>query len=79
MAARRAVGAARRKGDVAAEAAARAVVDRAKRQLGERGLPWWTDGAPDYNRHLARNTPYAAWYQGLASTLPTGEIGQPAS
>jgi hypothetical protein len=33
--------------------------------LGERGPPWWTDGAPDYNRHLARNTPYAAWFAGV--------------
>ena len=36
-------------------------VDRAKRALGERGPVWWTDGAPDYNRHMARNTPYADW------------------
>ena len=20
---------------------------------------WWDDGAPDYNRHLLKNTPYA--------------------
>jgi len=42
--------------------AARAKVDAAKRALGERGDIWWDDGAPDYNRHLAVNTPYAAWY-----------------
>src|SRR5436305_14713863 len=35
---------------------------RVKRQLGERGPTWWEDGAPDFNRHLARNTPYADWY-----------------
>ena len=23
---------------------------------------WWTDGAPDYNRHMVRNTPYADWF-----------------
>lgn len=40
---------------------ARAAVDRAKTELGERGPVWWTDGAPDFNRHLAKNTPYAAW------------------
>ena len=40
----------------------RARVDAAKRALGERGDPWWTDGAPDYNRYLAKNTPYAAWF-----------------
>ena len=62
MTARRAVAAARRAGDAARLAAARAQVDEAKRGLGERGPVWWTDGAPDYNRHLARNTPYAAWY-----------------
>jgi hypothetical protein len=37
-------------------------VDVAKRALGERGPVWWDDGAPDYNRHMARNTPYAAWF-----------------
>lgn len=48
----------------AERAAARARVDAAKRALGERGPAWWTDGAPDYNRKLARNTPYAQWYSG---------------
>ena len=46
-------------------AAARAQVEMAKRGLGERGPPWWTDGAPDYNRHLVKNTPYAAWFEAL--------------
>lgn len=40
----------------------RAGTDRAKRALGERGPVWWDDGAPDFNRHMARNTPYADWY-----------------
>lgn len=40
-------------------------VDRAKRALGERGPVWWTDGAPDYNRRMARNTPYADWFANL--------------
>ena len=40
-------------------------VDAAKRALGERGDPWWTDGAPDYNRKMARNTPYADWAAAL--------------
>lgn len=62
MAARRAVGMAKRAADEAALNAARADVDRAKRALGERGPVWWKDGAPDYNRHLARNTPYAQWF-----------------
>jgi hypothetical protein len=46
--------------------AARAAVDAAKRALGERGPVWWADGAPDYNRRLARNTPYAAWFAALS-------------
>jgi hypothetical protein len=62
MVARRAVAAARNAGDAAGVAAARSAVDVAKRGLGERGPVWWTDGAPDYNRRMARNTPYAAWY-----------------
>jgi hypothetical protein len=62
MAARRGVATARRAGDAAALAAARAAVDVAKRALGERGPVWWTDGAPDLNRRMARNTPYAAWH-----------------
>lgn len=66
MAARRAMGEARRNGDRAAGALAKAAVDRAKRALGERGPVWWTDGAPDFNRHLARNTPYAGWHAALA-------------
>jgi hypothetical protein len=37
-------------------------IDRVKRALGERGKPWWKDGTPDFNRHLAKNSPYAEWY-----------------
>jgi hypothetical protein len=65
MSARRAVGQAKRAGDVVAEAEARRAVDVAKRALGERGPPWWTDGAPDFNRRLARTTPYASWFAEL--------------
>ncbi|HEY4583250.1 MAG TPA: hypothetical protein VIG88_10360 [Lysobacter sp.] len=65
MHARRDVGAALRAGDVAAAKAARARVHAAKVALGERGEVWWRDGAPDYGRHLARNTPYAQWYATL--------------
>lgn len=46
-------------------AAARRAVDAAKTALGERGPVWWTDGAPDFNRHLVKNTPYAAWHAAL--------------
>lgn len=62
MDARRAVAQARRSGDEAAEHGAHAAVDIAKRKLGERGPVWWTDGAPDLNRHMARTTGYAAWF-----------------
>lgn len=63
MAARRAVRDA--KGSEDATRAARARVDAAKRALGERGPPWWTDGAPDWNRRMAKATPYAAWLAAL--------------
>lgn len=66
MQARRAMGEARRSGDRAAGTAAKAAVDAAKRALGERGPPWWSDGAPDFNRRLARTTPYAGWASGQA-------------
>jgi hypothetical protein len=59
MDARRAVGAALRADDAVAERAARKQVHEAKVALGERGPVWWDDGAPDYNRHLVKNTPYA--------------------
>jgi hypothetical protein len=59
MAARRAV---RDASDSQERIAARLKVDAAKMALGERGGVWWDDGAPDYNRHLAVNTPYAAWF-----------------
>ncbi len=51
--------------DPVARERARQAVDRAKHALGERGPAWWTDGAPDWSRHLARNTPYAAWFAQL--------------
>jgi hypothetical protein len=76
MDARRAVQAAKRANDPAAETAARREVDRAKRRLGERGDPWWSDGAPDYNRRLVAKTPYADWYAALASQ---GVTSQPRS
>jgi hypothetical protein len=65
MQARRAVGLALRVEDAAALSAARAEIDVAKVKLGERGLPWWTDGAPDYNQHMVHNSPYAEWFAGL--------------
>lgn len=62
MDARRAVGAARREGDSAGESRAHAEVDAAKMALGERGPVWWSDGAPDLDRHMAGTTTYAAWF-----------------
>jgi hypothetical protein len=41
---------------------ARLRVAAAKKALGEREEVWWDDGAPDYNRCLAVETPYAAWF-----------------
>jgi len=69
MDARRAVAQAKRSGDAASMKAARAAVDVAKVALGERGPVWWEDGSPDLNRHMARNTPYAGWYE----TVSDGE------
>lgn len=65
MDARRAVKAALANADALALRQARMAVQAAKVALGERGPVWWTDGAPDYNRHLAKNTPYADWLAGL--------------
>ena len=69
MTARRDVGAALRANDSDAEHEARRRVDQAKHGLGERGPVWWNDGAPDYNRHMAQNTPYADWF---------GTLGEPS-
>lgn len=63
MDARRAVRDALRASDDGALREARDRVDAAKVALGERGPAWWTDGAPDFNRHLAKNTPYAEWFR----------------
>ena len=66
MQARRDKGVAIRNGDAAGQEAARQRIDEAKHQLGERGPVWWKDGAPDLNRHMAVNTPYADWFTGLS-------------
>ncbi|MCB0076229.1 MAG: hypothetical protein KDD73_02325 [Anaerolineales bacterium] len=65
MSARSAVGRALRHADKAAEVTARQRVHAAKVALGERGPVWWADGAPDYNRHMAVNSPYKAWFEAL--------------
>jgi hypothetical protein len=69
MKARRQVGVAKKAGDLDAQRSARAAVDEAKHALGERGPVWWTDGAPDFNRRLVANTPYADWH---AALMPGG-------
>jgi hypothetical protein len=66
MQARRQVGIAMKAGDPEAERNARQAVDEAKHGLGERGPVWWRDGAPDFNRKLVVNTPYAEWHAALA-------------
>jgi hypothetical protein len=65
MRARRQVGVAKKARNAEAERSARAAVDEAKHALGERGPVWWTDGAPDFNRRMVANTPYAEWYAAL--------------
>ena len=65
MQARRDVSTGKRSGDEALIAEARQRVQEAKGALGERGEVWWGDGAPDYNRYLVKNTPYAGWYTSL--------------
>lgn len=65
MAARRAKGIAMRKLDEEARNQAKQKVEAAKIALGERGPVWWTDGAPDVNRHMVKNTSYAAWFAAL--------------
>lgn len=68
MAARRAVRSAGLAEDAVAMRHARARVHAAKVALGERGPVWWTDGAPDLNRRLVRNTPYAPSAGGSGQT-----------
>jgi hypothetical protein len=51
---------------------ARGRVHAAKVALGERGPVWWYDGAPDYNRRMAANTPYRDWYAGLSVIMAEG-------
>lgn len=72
MQARRAVGQA---ADDAELAKARAAVDVAKRNLGERGPVWWSDDAPDEGGKHPRNSIYAAWWAALP--LAQRQAGDP--
>ena len=65
MGARRAV---KHAADEAERGDARERVHAAKVALGERGPPWWDDGAPDYSQRAPKNTPYAAWWDEVCRT-----------
>ncbi len=67
MRARREVGAAGSTDDGERLRAARRRVHEAKVALGERGPPWWTDGTPDLNRRLVKNSPYRAWFEAICA------------
>ena len=62
MAAQRAVKTALKSGKPEDLALARKAIDATKIALGERGPVWWTDGAPDLNRHKVSGSPYAQWW-----------------
>ena len=68
---RRALKSAKLTGDEDAIAAARKLVASAQVALGERGKVWWRDGAPDFNRTLAKNSPYADWFASVESLQQT--------
>ena len=72
MAAQRAVKKALASKDAAPLALARKAVDAAKIGVGERGPVWWTDGAPDLNRHKVKDSPYADWYSRGSAGPQTG-------
>ncbi|QFU08077.1 hypothetical protein PARPLA_02598 [Rhodobacteraceae bacterium THAF1] len=63
MQARRAVGQAETEAETTA---ARARVDEAKRDLGERGPVWWNDDAPDQTQKAPKNSTYADWWADLS-------------
>jgi hypothetical protein len=73
MKARSAVRAAKLARNQLEEAAAHHAVDIVKRELGERGPVWWSDGMPDLNRQPVKDTPYAKWYSGLRASRRRGE------
>ncbi|WP_432570400.1 hypothetical protein [Kineococcus sp. SYSU DK005] len=76
MAARRAKGAALRAGDEEGVRSARERVQAAKEALGERGPVWWSDGAPDLTRRMARTTAYADWFAALGEPSGAQEPGR---
>jgi len=70
MSARREKGSAMRAGDEERREVARRRVEAAKIALGERGPVWWTDGAPDLDKHMAKNTVYADWFEEACEGSP---------
>jgi hypothetical protein len=66
MRARRAVLEGLRTNDQPLVREARRRIGQLKVALGERGAPWWDDGAPDYNKKLVGKTPYAEWFSRIA-------------
>lgn len=66
MAARRAVGVAKRANSKSVGDDALEAVDAAKPALGERGRGWRTGGTPDFTRHTERNMPYADRFAAFA-------------
>jgi hypothetical protein len=68
MAARRAKGVAMLIEDKEGRETAKRRVHAAKVALGERGPVWWSDGSPDVNGRLAKNTQYCKWFELLDKT-----------
>jgi hypothetical protein len=60
--AQRELGEAKREGNWEIEQLAEDQVDEFKQALGERGAPWWTDGAPDQHSVPVQRSTYASWY-----------------
>jgi len=74
---RRVLKVAKTAGDEAAITAARQQVAAAQAGLGERGRVWWKDGAPDFNRALAKNSPYADWFARAEAPLQIARAEAP--
>ena len=74
---RRALKAAKLASDEAAIAAARTVIRDAEVGLGERGAVWWKDGTPDLTRKLAKNSPYAQWFEAKSPVAAMAPLNAP--
>lgn len=69
MDARREIKTAKASGNEIKLKAARAKVQTAKIELGERGPVWWNDGSGDLNQCHVKNTCYSDWHKSLAAKL----------